>query len=120
MVGVTEYIVATYIITSIRESSILSMREHLFRNSRQLKYTINVAFRTVYLHLHGWGRRSHSLLILGYPTHCCIVFTWRSKMEFEWIDGMINIKATFAAVLHSSLYFDVFKLATVCWIPYMF
>ena len=36
------------------------------------------------------------------------------------IDGMINIKATFAAVLHSSLHFDVFKLASdLCWIPYV-
>ena len=36
------------------------------------------------------------------------------------IDGMINIKATFAAVLHSSLHFDVFKLASdLCWTPYV-
>ena len=33
---------------------------------------------------------------------------------------MINIKATFDAVLHSSLHFDVFKLASdLCWIPYV-
>jgi hypothetical protein len=35
-------------------------------------------------------------------------------------DGMIKIKATFATMLHSSLHFDVFKLASVCWIPYVF
>ena len=36
------------------------------------------------------------------------------------IDEMINIKATFATVLHSSLHFDVFKLASdLCWIPYV-
>jgi hypothetical protein len=36
------------------------------------------------------------------------------------IDGMINTKTTFAALLHSSLYFDVFKLASVCPIAYAF
>ena len=38
----------------------------------------------------------------------------------QTIDGMINIKATFAVVLHSSLHFDVFKLASLCRIPYVF
>ena len=36
------------------------------------------------------------------------------------IDGMINMKTTFAAVLHSFLHFDVFKLASVCRIDYAF
>jgi hypothetical protein len=36
------------------------------------------------------------------------------------IDEMINTKATFVAVLHSSLHFDVFKLVSdLCWIPYV-
>jgi len=33
---------------------------------------------------------------------------------------MIKIKETFAAVLHSLLHFDVFKLSSdLCWIPYV-
>ena len=35
------------------------------------------------------------------------------------IDGMTNSKPTFATVLHSSLHFDVFKLDSVCRIPYV-